>query len=71
MAKIKDIITVLNNYQKIIKLVEGNEGVEIEEFINLLKGYRQIGITEFKEKLEKNQPCKKKVTNSPKKEHFS
>ena len=66
MAKIKDIITVLNNYQKIIKLVEGNEAVEIEEFINLLKGYRQMGITEFKEKLEKNQPCKKKVTNSPK-----
>ena len=53
MAKIKDIITVINNYQKIIKLVEGNEGVEIEEFINLLKGYRQMGITEFKEKLEK------------------
>ena len=65
MTKIKDIITVLNNYQKIIKLVEGSEGAEIEEFITLLKGYRQVSIEEFKEKLEQNQSSKKKFTNSP------
>ncbi len=66
MAKVKDIIGILANYEKILNLTGGTPSSEIEEFMNLLKPYRQLSIDEFKKKLEVSKKPVKKQTISPK-----
>lgn len=59
MAKIKDIIDVLETYEKIVHLVGGEELDGIKEFRALLKNYRQLEISAFEQKLGQGQ--KKKI----------
>lgn len=66
MAKIKDIISILENYEKILKLVGGVNSTEIAEFIAILKNYKGLSFDQFKKKFEENKiPSNHKIT-SPK-----
>lgn len=67
MAKIKDIIDVLETYEKIVHLVGGEELDGIKEFRALLKNYRQLEISAFEQKLGQGQ--KKKDSTASLKNH--
>lgn len=63
MPKIRDVIVVLNNYQKIAEIISGEKNHEMDEFIQLLKSYRTLGIDEFRKKLERNTSKDKRISS--------
>ena len=58
----KVIINALKVYQDIYRKIKGETCEEVEEFIQLLKSYEKLSITEFSNKLEgmKEEPKEKK-----------
>ena len=62
MKRVKDILTVLVNYQKIVELTSGAKDKEIDEVIDLLKPYKTLSIDEIKKKLEGEEAKNKKVS---------
>ncbi|MDY4815943.1 MAG: hypothetical protein SO274_10170 [Turicibacter bilis] len=66
MAKIKDIISILENYEKIVKLVGGANSIEIKEFVAILKDYKGLSFDEFKKKFEENKTSASHKMISPK-----
>ena len=58
----KVIINALKVYQDIYRKIKGETCEEVEEFIQLLKSYEKLSITEFSNKLEgmKDEPKERK-----------
>ncbi|MBS3203288.1 hypothetical protein J0J80_07115 [Turicibacter bilis] len=58
----KVIINALKVYQDIYRKIKGETCEEVEEFIQLLKSYEKLSITEFSKKLEgmKDEPKERK-----------
>ena len=63
MEKVNDIVVILKNYQKIIEITGSAHDPKLDEFIELLKIYKNLSFDEFKQKLVDDNKVNKKKKN--------
>ena len=52
MEKVNDLITLLKNYSKIVEITGGNQVLEANQAIEILKKYKHWSLDKFQQKLE-------------------
>lgn len=63
MAGLKGIIKILEDYQKILKVIVGERNQELDELIFIMKPYKELEVHDLKMKLQGDtSPLKRKVT---------
>lgn len=61
MSKMKLIIQLLENYQKILKIMTGEVNHDLAEFLSIIKSYKDLSLSEFQIQLQ-GEPFKDNVT---------
>lgn len=68
MSKMKLIIQLLENYQKILKIMTGNVNHDLAEFLSVIKPYKDLNLSEFQIQLQ-GEPIKNNVTKKTGKDY--
>ena len=66
MTKVKDILSYLEKYKKIVDLTDGVNNPDINIFLDILKPYRTLTLEELESKMSSTK--KRKPKNSPREE---